>query len=469
VVPRNASMATFFLNRTFLIFLIVIFSAPSFGASPTTLVKVYSVHEGSSRPARLGSGMLLKEKGRVFVLTSDHVIYRGAAPYRHRVWNETWGYLEAEYRFADWGRGIALLEISGEVAKPVLASPDVPEFSQLKGEENLQRSQVHVMGYPAESKVVLDHTLGQATGPLFFFGMFSSLRHIAFIEKSLGEYGMSGGPVFYGDSDRGFLGVLSHLMFFVGSRTEEIGKVLDPSAMVLVVPFSELQEPLRKYFDTGSLAWWEFYQPEVELQPAQQIVRSSHLEFDVRLAPDARDILWVNEIRATFLDSAATPGRHGQEAQDYYGMIETAFASLPPSVPRTGRFTGVRFEDGFHYSEFNRVDLANFPAFVTGTRWSNIRALFLYREPDRQELIQKLGGFVKKIDRILSSDKNDYEAQRWAELKSAFENSIKNSRFSDWTVAAPRGFSSLFYQHPLSAEGKRLSEEITAYVGQFVI
>ncbi len=169
-------------------------------------VESYPCHLGGREYRKEGSGILFSHEGKIFVLTSDHVVFHGFREQGicHEVSKMDWG-SSAELVNAHVGRGVAILEVTSLV--PPLANVFTAEKllnSDVMPEVGLQ---VELVGYP--------HGVSAMNS---FQGRVSahSRRHILPLITEVievdarNEYGMSGGALLSHSQQGFYMGILSH-------------------------------------------------------------------------------------------------------------------------------------------------------------------------------------------------------------------------------------------------------------------
>jgi hypothetical protein len=183
------------------------------------IVKVRSVL--GNGPAFSGSGILVSEGGRTLVLTSEHVVFHAARGAFNSVETEGGVTAPASLRAVDWGIGLALLEVEGDLAltaKPISlrSFADIPDPG----------AKVALAGFPFHSQTPLIDSSASVLNPR------SDRHEIALldsmVELSLGshaEYGMSGGGAFSFGTGK-LVGILSHqFVELVPGRPSRIGSL----------------------------------------------------------------------------------------------------------------------------------------------------------------------------------------------------------------------------------------------------
>src|SRR5262249_8078729 len=136
-------------------FLLLIWASVSSGAFEDRIVKIHSGRCGDSNEFR-GSGLLFREGGRAYVLTSGHVVLHSNQGYCHKVVHSTLGEIEAEYATSEWGNGLALMVLPK--AKP---ESDWMSLSDLVGTSVQKGEGVVVTGFPFASAKPIEDARGK--------------------------------------------------------------------------------------------------------------------------------------------------------------------------------------------------------------------------------------------------------------------------------------------------------------------
>ena len=438
--------------------LVVLSTSICLGFDKTAVVKLTSFDDAHSTTLE-GSGFLFSYNDRIFVLSSDHVLFRDKQ-HQHRAWNEKWGELRAAFLFADWGRGISLLELV-DPPSSMLASGALPSFSELKGAEHINEVPAITYGYPAQTQMLIQDRRGVANS-VWMSTLMASNRQMAFLEGGYAEYGMSGGPVLLQDGR--FLGILSHLLFWVQKRSTEEwnGQKLSPSLYVLIVPFAEIQGVLLEYLRRGTLEGVEFVQANEPTLRNQLKVACSHLQFDARLDDqgflNSLEVAWKKELTITHFQTSL------HEVSPYIAIE----GILQSQGLASANVVGVREEDAFHYGSFQQVDISGLHLFIRAIEWSNIRAIFMFRKPEPAALKQVGSGFVKEIDAILAKrPKSEFWQERLVELRNAFQAAAKDPSSMAWTAAHPDGIREILLRAPQGEQLDTRIEKLLARVKEF--
>lgn len=199
------------------------------------VVKVTSNILGNSNVFK-GSGLLFRHEGKTFVLTSDHVLFHvGSFVGEHYAIRKT-PELKAKASFvvSEWGNGLGLLEVKTDEVPEAL-----PDLLALKTSGPLAKgTPVDLYGYPWES-TELTTDRGAVRDPASSQRFFVLQPRLVEIEDTVGEFGMSGGPVFTSKGE--FAGVLSHQRI-----------VAEEKNLVYLIPPDAVFSWLERYFKEGA-------------------------------------------------------------------------------------------------------------------------------------------------------------------------------------------------------------------------
>jgi hypothetical protein len=178
----------------------------------SSVVKMYSGRCGSTEAT--GSGVLFRKESRLFVLTSEHIIFNSSTePGCHDA------VLESNHRKVpltllrkDWASGLALLEVDEPKGDWLEAGQDFLSLIQRRvivvTDPNGEAA-VKAVGYPKKTKNQVDPG-GKVLMTLSDRGILLSVREMIEVWNLWAEPGMSGGALFAGETGI-FLGILSHL------------------------------------------------------------------------------------------------------------------------------------------------------------------------------------------------------------------------------------------------------------------
>lgn len=167
------------------------------------VVKTESRLCAGSGPVFKGSGTLLRSGERTLVLTSEHVVLQSSVGVCHSIESPALTRQSARLVAADWGSGLALLELDAAPEFPI------PTFSDWNDDELVRGSPVDGAGFPhASSELVYDER-GTVLLRRSDRHQIPLLSRAVEISGAHGEFGMSGGPVF-ASGGRRVVGMLSH-------------------------------------------------------------------------------------------------------------------------------------------------------------------------------------------------------------------------------------------------------------------
>lgn len=216
------------------------FSLTCFAQLSDFAVKVQSGDCKDPNPYH-GSGLLLSYQGKAFVLTSDHVVLHNYQSQTcHQIFNEQLGIHKASYDTAEWGNGLALMEV-----RDLLPTSDWPTLESLKPLEAKIKEQATVMGFPADSESLVVDTRGKISEIEVELPFFAMVPKLIEVQGAHGEFGMSGGVVLSGER---YLGLLSHQ------------RVMGSDNRLFVIPAAVVYEWLRKTLPEGVMHHTYFYQ-----------------------------------------------------------------------------------------------------------------------------------------------------------------------------------------------------------------
>ena len=432
--------------------------------SENAVVKIRSADPVISQD-RQGSGLMFSYSGSVYVLTSDHVIFRGGSPYRHFATSAQWGRRSLSYGFADWGRGIAILKMDSDVAD-ILASGMIPDFQELTGADDQHDVSVQLYGYPANSDTLVSLNQGQASTPLFIYGMVCSLRFMAYIVQSHAEFGMSGGPTFLDDGS--FLGVLSHLYLPHDSNepSDVSGTIPWDDATILLVPFSQIKDSIADYLKTQIHSDWEYFQPERPVNLGQLIVQTGRMEFNVE--KDVKlDI--VTSVGIKLLPQVVTPSiPHFETGLSYFRDIQDALVNRSGNPAASGSVVGLHEEKQFRYMKLADAEYVNFHQFAASVYWANVHTIFQFAQPSADDLTSHLKAWLRQVNRLLDSKITDDEKTILQNLRDSLTLSQSDPTSSAWTVLAPGAVDDVTFDRQLSGDTEIFLKEAKSWTSQFL-
>jgi hypothetical protein len=423
---RPLSFLVVFVNASMLL----AFTA-SANISGDAVFKITS-HDPSTSSKREGSTFVFRHEDRLYALSSDHVVFRGPAPYRHVLFHPILGTFEVDYLFSDWGRGISLFQFP-KTAKDTLQKADIPAWSQLVSQRDFKDVPTRIMGYPAGSHSMLDLDQGLARAPLFISGILSSLNHMAYVQNSYAEYGMSGGPVFLPSGE--LLGLLSYLLLVgpTGGQTQE-WESYSP-APILLIPLSEIQPVLQQFLDTHQYTSLEYVQPETASSVGELRLQTGRVEYSIFYQPGASHL---SGVFTKLLPEPKTPKLPFDEKgrcffRDFQAaMIRQNTPSLEASVP------GFHFEKSFKFVPLNQVPITNFHQFVDQSIWANIRPILMWKEPDQKIWSETLKAFIGELDVFIYDRRISPEWKKTLNvMRESFQASVDRSGNRAWLGSSP--------------------------------
>ncbi len=212
-------------------------------------VKILSGMCQSDNPTSFGSGPLFEKGGKVYAITSEHVVYH----------NKTWCFwiqdnegnrVVAELRAVDYAEGMALLEVSAKKNFAGLRS-----YNKLFDLEPVAKQEnVIISGFPYRSNESIPDEHGYVHLRKSLLRLIPNVKYLIEIIGSLGEFGMSGAAV-YRLKTMGIVGMLSHQYLEVieegkppvvkerTSATKSLGV-----NRLLVIPAQDIMRWLDGYF-----------------------------------------------------------------------------------------------------------------------------------------------------------------------------------------------------------------------------
>lgn len=191
-----------------------------------------------------GSGVLLQIDGRAMVLTSEHVVLHSTDQACHSVRMPDGKTRPAELRQADWGYGLALLEIKG-----VRPSADWLTMDHFKADGLSTDQAIVASGYPFATENLLTDRAATVLLPKSQRHLFAQQSEVVEIQGAA-EFGMSGGPVSLPGADQ-IIGLLSHQFIELRqgqpSRVGEFGPKTPPiQNRLLVIPATSIRQWLER-------------------------------------------------------------------------------------------------------------------------------------------------------------------------------------------------------------------------------
>ncbi|NUM87827.1 MAG: trypsin-like peptidase domain-containing protein [Bdellovibrionales bacterium] len=170
------------------------------GASPS-VVKVMSHRCGQTRGMKYGSGTLVKERGGVYVITSDHVVYHGDKDQGicHRVLADGKEH-PVQLLAANSFKGLALL-------KPARENARLSELALSMDGKTTESDFAQLAGYPAASRAAIADRNAQVLSSASDRKILPQVSSVVEV-KGHSEYGMSGGALL--DNGGRYAGLISH-------------------------------------------------------------------------------------------------------------------------------------------------------------------------------------------------------------------------------------------------------------------
>jgi hypothetical protein len=179
-------------------------------------VKVESYFQKGSENKLEGSGFLIYYQGWK-VVTSEHVVLPGNDPVVHKVTTGEGYVMDAVWEKSNWDKGLALLRIVKK--HPNISVDYYPELEHIQ-----QYERAYMSGGPDQRLVGPVQSFAVAAGTNVVRASKGS--HVGFVPEGdvLGkqdvlsvkglntEFGMSGGPVFYGTGNS-FFGLMTHITY----------------------------------------------------------------------------------------------------------------------------------------------------------------------------------------------------------------------------------------------------------------
>lgn len=274
-----------------MIFLLAMIPNHAKALSDDVVVKVHSGLCNSNFVNFAGSGMLFKNNGRIYALTSEHVVLHANGEFCHSVSNNTIGSKAADLAAVDWGMGLALLVLDEKSL-----NVDLPVAAFFSVEAPLSNEGVVTYGYPYESDNLLSDANGRVMDLKSKRAYVPLVGDMIEILGSHGEFGMSGGPVVSG-KDGKFIGVLSHQFIeMVPGGKSSVGEfssgLADVKNHLLVIPSAAVRSWLSGYFKNPVQ-----YKPAFVMDPRHQI--------------DRRQVVFSSGLKFEFMPTGAKTGTDG--------------------------------------------------------------------------------------------------------------------------------------------------------------
>jgi hypothetical protein len=171
------------------------------------VVKITSSFSSSTIPPRQGSGILIRFRKKIFILTSDHVVYHSNRSFKHQMLTFNGDSLALQYLISDAGHGLALLNPETESAD-FSKAVDLDSSPSWRDSKLNTAEQISLAGFPVSSDAVLVDSSAKIKSLQTPSELFVQLPTLLEVSSGHGEFGMSGG---LGYSQTGiFRGVISH-------------------------------------------------------------------------------------------------------------------------------------------------------------------------------------------------------------------------------------------------------------------
>lgn len=236
----------------------------------TATVKVTSSPCLTGSPRFEGSGLLFQEQGRVFVVTSEHVlIHDSSSRICHMISSARGDSQRAQLIRADYFNGLALLELASSdsnsaVPLEILRSP-VPAIGE----------SLTALGYPAASNQLAVQSQGQLTSAQSLRALIPGVKAMIEADGLLVEFGMSGG-LLVANKDSRFVGIITHqyLKREAGHPTNvgEIGgeNSVRPGDLAFAIPAAQVADWIQATLTASAKQDW-IRRPQSQLQAVEEI------------------------------------------------------------------------------------------------------------------------------------------------------------------------------------------------------
>lgn len=179
-----------------------------------------------------GSGLGFRVGNRAFIVTSDHVVLHENTRVENRILSGEHA-LSATLVASDFGRGLALLEISSD---PMPDDISWPGLESLRAASPAIGDPVTMIGFPAMSDSFIRDPRARIKAPAAASSIFLEIPALVEIENGHGEFGMSGGVA---ASAKGELtGILSHQVF-------------EKNNLILAIPGADVIKWVQGFFPGG--------------------------------------------------------------------------------------------------------------------------------------------------------------------------------------------------------------------------
>lgn len=248
----------------FILLTCILLSTAFVHASPAdSVVKIRSYYKSAALQPRVGSGLLIKFKGKRFVLTSDHIVYHGEKSFTHEVLDSEGHAGKLKFLLSDAGKGFALLSFV-EHEEDFLFF----DFDNALRDVASDDEEISLMGFPADSDGLLVDSKAIIQSTRFPSALFVELETLIKVKSGHGEFGMSGGAAF---SKKGtYRGILSHQIvensvnhvLLISSQTvfESMDSLFDQDGNLKVPsPIALFQDPAQQASDFVSYRTKDLY------------------------------------------------------------------------------------------------------------------------------------------------------------------------------------------------------------------
>jgi Trypsin-like peptidase domain len=226
-----------------------------------------------------GTGILLRQGGSDYVLTSEHVIMWGQTGYCHSAFDQTGKKLTLSLVASDWAEGLALLKVESN-GPPSPSAAIVTSFLDEVSDDD----HAVTAGFPwTEQNLYTDAqggVLAKESGRFFLANTSPAIE----LAHAHGEFGMSGGPVL-DSSEEHIMGMLSHQYLKTSSGgmttvSEYNGTSPDDAEnLLLVIPGVAIKHWLNRYFAEPSTFTASFVKEADDQMNQQRVVYASGLKF----------------------------------------------------------------------------------------------------------------------------------------------------------------------------------------------
>lgn len=221
---------------------VLLIAASSLAAPNESVLKVTSYPCATPEKVRHGSGTAFSKDGKLYLVTSSHVLFHGDANERicHRTSDPSGAGVTARLLRVNVARGAALLQLPDNVSLAVRPL----EWRALADEVPVSETDAELTGFAWESKTRSSDSSARILDARSTRGILPLVKTI-FEVKGHSEYGMSGGSLLTAKGS--YVGMLSHqyLRVISGEVSEPQSyrrgeRVNDSEMIALVIPRSEV-------------------------------------------------------------------------------------------------------------------------------------------------------------------------------------------------------------------------------------